>query len=76
MEEFIQTSDQYLILEFETYDRYGEQYKPYIPRKMRAQWTPELAQDLEAYHSIDAEAELTALLSEDILKEEIDKLGF
>jgi len=33
-------------------------------RKLKAQWTPELAQDLNAYHSIDAEAELTALLSE------------
>ena len=31
---------------------------------MKAVWTPELAQDLNAYHSIDAEAELTALLSE------------
>jgi hypothetical protein len=33
-------------------------------RKLKAAWTPELAQDLNAYHSIDAEAELTALLSE------------
>ncbi|MHA2254231.1 MAG: hypothetical protein ACXAD7_28040, partial [Candidatus Kariarchaeaceae archaeon] len=33
-------------------------------RKLKAIWTPELAQDLNAYHSIDAEAELTALLSE------------
>jgi len=40
-----------------------------ITRKMRAHWTPELAQDLEAYHSIDAEAELTALLSEHIAAE-------
>ena len=38
-------------------------------RKMRAHWTPELAQDLEAYHSIDAEAELTALLSEEVAAE-------
>jgi len=38
-------------------------------RKMRAHWTPELAQDLEAYHSIDAEAELTALLSEHVAAE-------
>lgn len=38
-------------------------------RKMRAHWTPELAQDLEAYHSIDAEAELTAFLSEEIASE-------
>jgi hypothetical protein len=40
-----------------------------ITRKMRAHWTPELAQDLEAYHSIDAEAELTALLSEEVAAE-------
>jgi hypothetical protein len=33
-------------------------------RKMKAVWSPELAQDLNAYHSVDAEAELTALLSE------------
>ena len=33
-------------------------------RKLKAIWTPELAQDLNAYHSVDAEAELTALLSE------------
>jgi hypothetical protein len=33
-------------------------------RKLRAQWTPELAQDVSAFHNIDAEAELTALLSE------------
>ena len=33
-------------------------------RKLKAQWTPEFAQDLNAYHSIDAEAELTSLLSE------------
>jgi hypothetical protein len=33
-------------------------------RKLKAVWTPELAQDLNAYHSIDAEAELTSLLSE------------
>jgi len=33
-------------------------------RKLKAAWTPEFAQDLNAYHSIDAEAELTAMLSE------------
>ena len=33
-------------------------------KKLKAVWTPELAQDLNAYHSVDAEAELTALLSE------------
>ncbi len=36
------------------------------PRKLRARWTPELAQDVQAYHNIDAEAELTALLSEQV----------
>jgi hypothetical protein len=38
-------------------------------RKLKAVWTPELAQDLNAYHSIDAEAELTAMLSEYIALE-------
>ena len=38
-------------------------------RKLKAVWTPELAQDLNAYHSVDAEAELTALLSEYISME-------
>jgi len=33
-------------------------------RKLKAVWTPEFAQDLNAYHSIDAEAELTSMLSE------------
>lgn len=35
-------------------------------RRLKAQWTPEFAQDLNAYHSLDAEAELTGLLSEHI----------
>jgi hypothetical protein len=38
-------------------------------RKLRAQWSPELAQDVSAFHNIDAEAELTALLSEQIAAE-------
>jgi len=33
-------------------------------RKLRAVWTPEFAQDLNAYHSLDAEAELTSIMSE------------
>ena len=33
-------------------------------RKLKASWAPEFAQDLNAYHSVDAEAELTAMLSE------------
>lgn len=35
-------------------------------RRIRATWNPELAQDLEFYHNIDAEAELTRLLTEEI----------
>ena len=38
-------------------------------RKLKAVWSPELAQDLNAYHSVDAEAELTAMLSEYISME-------
>ncbi len=38
-------------------------------RKLQAIWTPELAQDLNAYHSVDAEAELTGMLSEYISME-------
>ena len=42
-------------------------------RKLRASWTPELSQDLNAYHNIDAEVELTNLLSEQI-SQEIDQM--
>lgn len=42
------------------------------PRRVRTLWTPELAQDLAAFHNIDAEAELTALLTEN-LRNEIDQ---
>ena len=38
-------------------------------RKLRATWSPELAQDVSAFHNIDAEAELTALLSEQVAAE-------
>ena len=38
-------------------------------RKLKAVWSPELAQDLNAYHSVDAEAELTSMLSEYISME-------
>ena len=38
-------------------------------RKLRATWSPELAQDVNAFHNIDAEAELTAILSEQIAAE-------
>jgi hypothetical protein len=40
-----------------------------VTRKLRARWTPELAQDLNAYHSLDAEVELTQILSEQIALE-------
>ena len=40
-------------------------------RKLKAVWSPELAQDLNAYHSVDAEAELTSMLS-DYIGMEID----
>ncbi len=33
-------------------------------RKLKAVWTPEFAQDLNAYHSLDAESELTSIMSE------------
>lgn len=42
------------------------------PKFLRVDWTPELAQDINAFHSIDAEAELTALLSQE-LAQEIDR---
>ena len=38
-------------------------------RKLRAKWSPELAQDLNAFHSMDAEVELTSVLSENIALE-------
>ena len=38
-------------------------------RKLRATWSPELAQDVNAFHNIDAEGELTAILSEQIAAE-------
>jgi len=38
-------------------------------KKLKAQWTPEIAQDLNAYQSIDAEAELTTILSDQISME-------
>jgi hypothetical protein len=40
-------------------------------RKLKAQWTPEFSQDLNAYHNIDAEAELTNILGE-YISQEID----
>jgi hypothetical protein len=40
-----------------------------ITKKLKAKWTPELGQDLNAYHNIDAEVELTSILSEQIALE-------
>ena len=40
-----------------------------VTRKLKAKWSPELAQDLNAYHSLDAEVELTQILSEQIALE-------
>ena len=40
-----------------------------MTKKLKAKWTPELAQDLNAYHNLDAEVELTSILSEHIALE-------
>tara|TARA_Y100000034_G_scaffold103855_1_gene129919 strand:+ start:17759 stop:19477 length:1719 start_codon:yes stop_codon:yes gene_type:complete len=40
-----------------------------ITKKLKAKWTPELGQDLNAYHNMDAEVELTSVLSEHIALE-------
>ena len=40
-----------------------------VTKKLKAKWTPELAQDLNAYHNLDAEVELTSILSEQIALE-------
>ena len=40
-----------------------------ITKKLRAKWSPELGQDLNAYHNLDAEVELTSILSEQIALE-------
>ena len=40
-----------------------------MTKKLKATWTPELAQDLNAYHNLDAEVELTSVLSEMIALE-------
>ena len=38
-------------------------------KKLKAKWSPELGQDLNAYHNLDAEVELTSILSEQIALE-------
>ena len=40
-----------------------------VTKKLKAKWTPELGQDLNAYHNLDAEVELTSVLSEQIALE-------
>ena len=72
--DFTATYRQYASLEFE--DQIGEVSfdlesvtVSVTERKLRASWSPELAQDVSAFHNIDAEAELTALLSEQIAAE-------
>ena len=72
--EFKVTWREYASLEFE--DQIGEVSfdlesvtVSVTERKLRASWSPELAQDVSAFHNIDAEAELTALLSEQIAAE-------
>jgi len=76
------TGDTLVIPSFES--DFGSDPRPVIPeidikiesvavvaetRKLRARWSPELAQDLNAYHSLDAEVELTQILSEQIALE-------
>ncbi len=72
--DFVATYRRYATLEFE--DAIGEVSfdlesvtVSVTERKLRATWSPELAQDVSAFHNIDAEAELTALLSEQIAAE-------
>ena len=71
---FVTTYKVYKNLEFE--DKIGEVSfdlqsvtVSVTERKLRAQWSPEMAQDVAAFHNIDAEAELTALLSEQVAAE-------
>ena len=40
-----------------------------MTKKLKAKWSPELAQDLNAYHNLDAEVELTSILSEQVALE-------
>jgi hypothetical protein len=50
-----------------------------ITKKLKAKWTPELQQDINAYHNLDAEVELTSILSEQIAleidQEIVDRTG-
>lgn len=40
-----------------------------VTKKLKTKWTPELSQDLSAFHNVDAEVELTSMLSEQIALE-------
>ena len=40
-----------------------------MTKKLKAKWSPELGQDLNAYHNLDAEVELTQILSEQVALE-------
>jgi hypothetical protein len=71
---FVASWAEYASLEFETEMgevsfRLDDVVVSVEERKLRATWSPELAQDVSAFHNIDAEAELTALLSEQIASE-------
>jgi len=71
---FVVSWGEYASLEFETEMgevsfRLDEVVVSVEERKLRATWSPELAQDVSAFHNIDAEAELTALLSEQVAAE-------
>jgi hypothetical protein len=71
---FVAAWAEYATLEFETEMgevsfRLDEVVVSVEERKLRATWSPELAQDVSAFHNIDAEAELTALLSEQVASE-------
>ena len=43
-------------------------------RRLRATWTPEMAENMERYHNLDAEEELTRMLSEEISREIDERL--
>jgi hypothetical protein len=71
---FVVSWAEYASLEFETEMgevsfRLDEVVVSVEERKLRATWSPELAQDVSAFHNIDAEAELTAMLSEQVAAE-------
>lgn len=47
--------------------KFGREYTPSgRVRRLRAAWTPELAQDIQAFHNVDIEEELTRILSQEM----------